>query len=560
MKDQRTNLQGVSTFNWDTTYTTSFKVINEGIKHNSIAPTNFDYKEKVQLLSKNFACNLFGDSSTKMRDLFSSISDNAEVLISGKWKGWNLYLKGNGSTIYLNLDIDNGSIELTPLGKGDLSGGNIVAEVSLNIIENKDSQTKCIVMGDNPEIKVSIYQYTFPKIGKGSFWDLLINGIFSHYLNTEGVISQFKHVFATVTINDKATGDFKWLEPSDLSYAVFSPDSGATEDNSLFSMLCMTDNAKAPLNIQKSIDSQVFQGINKDANAVLCISPQKFSEHILIKTSKELFKGSSDSDFKYSTDGMEIYNVQELVMKNVEVNNGVLKDLKISAGNYTIRIMNDHLETIITNATYHESLYDVYINFNQKLRFETKQMPDNSFIFIPMKGDYYNATTHVEVEPTKTAEIMQWVGIAIDIISALTLIGGGAIKGLAKITSSSTRIAAEAETSSIVAETAVVAETAERLVQGTTKGISIANSLMIGSTVCGVIGLGLSLPSVIAEAIAKEDFSKIPTLNNFSSYLLSNLQWTGVKNTELKGARLNDAFLLDFYVNVGDDPKSPTDK
>lgn len=71
---------------------------------------------------------------------------------------------------------------------------------------------------------------------------------------------------------------------------MFAPDSGATEDNSLYSMLCITDNNVAPLDIQKSVDSEVFKGKTEDANAVLCISPQKFCEHALIEASRALLE------------------------------------------------------------------------------------------------------------------------------------------------------------------------------------------------------------------------------------------------------------------------------
>lgn len=537
MKDKNINVNGVSTFNWDTTYTTSYKVINESIRKFSTSPTEFDSRKKPELLT--------------------NLTDSPEVnlYVSGKWDQWSLYcLQGNGNSVFLKLPVKSGTIEMEidinnkpEKIKGDLSDGYLIIETQLNIIRTSD--TKSIVLGEKSEMKVSVSEHNFPHIEKNSTLDICVDGIFNNYLNTEDVISQFKHVFATVSINDKATGDFAWLEPSDLSYAVFTPGDTGTEDNSIFSMLCMTDNKTAPESIQKSIDAEVFNGKNKEANAVLCISPQRFCEHILIETSKNLIQGSKNSDFEYSTDGMEIHNINDIVIKNVEVNDGKIKDLKISSGNYTIRVMNDYLEIFITDASYHEDLYNVYINFNQKLRFTTEQK-NNIYYFLPVEGDYYNANIHVEVEPTKTGEIIQWVGVAFDIASALTLLTGAGLKAIAKITSTSTRAAVAAETSSIAATTATVVDAAANLAKGTTKGLSISNALMAGSTICGVLGLGLSLPTVIATAIAKKDFSNIPTLNEFSKKLLSNIKWTGVQDTELKGARLNNAFLMDFKVNV----------
>lgn len=539
------NLQGVSTFRWDTTYTTTYKIINESIRKYSTSPTAFSNHEKPVTLKRAFANGRFLKYPV-MHNLFSAVSENASVFLEGEWKQWSLELLGNGNVIFMRLPVKSGNIELPGFGKGTLSDGYIVADIRLQII---GTDTKSIILGSKPIMEVSIHEHNFPHIEKGSVMDMLIDGTFKEYLNSEDVITQFKQVFATASINDKATGDFAWLTPSDLSYAVFAPDYKATENNCLYSMLCMTDNDKAPLDIQKSVDSEVFNGKTEGTNAVLCISPQKFSEHVLIEASKNLILGSQESDYAYSTDGMEIHNIHEIIMKNVEINDGKKVDLKIAVGNYTIRIMNDHLETFITNATFHASLYDAYITFNQKIRFETQKSGDNT-IFIPKEGDYYNAVTHVEIEPTELAEILQWVGVGIDILSAILCVAGGVVAKMAKVTTTSTKVAVEAETVAIAAEAAVVSDVAAAISQGTTKGVSIANALLIGGSVGTAIGLGFSLTSTIATAIAKKDYSKIPTLESFAVNLLSKLKWTGVKDAELLGARLNDAFLLDYKVKV----------
>lgn len=39
-------LQGVSTFRWDTTYTTTYRMINESIRKYSSSPTKFNNHDK----------------------------------------------------------------------------------------------------------------------------------------------------------------------------------------------------------------------------------------------------------------------------------------------------------------------------------------------------------------------------------------------------------------------------------------------------------------------------------------------------------------------------------
>lgn len=542
-------LQGVSTFRWDTTYTTTYKMMNESIRKYSSSPTEFSNHNKPVSVRKALETGKLLDYQS-VHKLLSSVSAQAAVFLDGTWDQWTLELMGNGNLIFMRLPIKTGTIEMPGIETGDLSGGYVVAQIKLQVIHT-GSNEKSVVAGEEktPEMEVGIYKCYFPKVEEGSYSDLLAEGTFKDYLNSEDVIEQFKYVFSTASINDKATGDFAWLTPSDLSYAVFAPDNGATEDNSLYSMLCMTDNSAVPSDIQKSVDSEVFKGITKEANAVLCISPQKFCEHVLIEASRSLIIDTLESDYAYSTDGMEVHNVNEIIMKNVEINDGKMVDLKIAPGNYCIRIMNDHLETSITDATYHENLYDVYISMNQKIGFETKKNGEDT-IFIPIEGDYYNAVTHVEVEPTELGEILQWVGVAIELLSALLCVGGHVISKFAKVGTTATRATAEAATAGVVAEETAVAGTAAGIASRTIKGLSIADALYIGGAVGGVIGLGLSITSAIAIAIANGKYEEIPTLENFSKNLLSQLKWTGIKEAELMGARLNDAFLLDFKTIV----------
>ncbi|WP_373146790.1 TULIP family P47-like protein [Bacteroides xylanisolvens] len=542
-------VQGVSTFRWDTTYTTTYKMMNESIRKYSSSPTEFSNHDKPVSISKALETGKLLNYQS-VHKLLSSVSAQATVFLDGTWDQWTLELMGNGNLIFMRLPIKTGTIEMPGFETGDLSGGYVVAQIKLQVIHT-GSDEKSVVLGEEktPEMEVSIYKCCFPNVEEGSYSDLLAEGTFKDYLNSEDVIEQFKYVFSTASINDKATGDFAWLTPSDLSYAVFAPDSGATEENSLYSMLCMTDNNVAPPDIQKSVDSEVFKGITEEANAVLCISPQKFCEHVLIDASRGFIMDTLVSDYAYSTDGTEVYNVNDITMKNVVVDDGKKVDLQIKAGNYRIRIMNDHLETFITDATYHEDLYNVYITFNQNIGFETQKNGEDT-IFIPKEGDYYDAVSHVSVEPTEMGETLQWVGIAFDILCGLLTIAGATLAIVARVGTTTTRVTVEAATASIAAETVAVEAAADGIATGVTAGVSITNKLFIGAGVCILLGVAFELAPKMAIALAYEKYDEIPTLENFSKNLLSQLKWTGIKEAELMGARLNDAFLLDFKTIV----------
>ena len=543
------NLQGVSTFRWDTTYTTTYRMMNESIRKYSSSPTEFSNHDKPVTVRKALETGKLLNYQS-VHNLLSSVSAKAVVFLDGTWGQWTLELMGNGNLIFMRLPIKTGTIELPGIETGDLSEGYVVAQIKLQVIHT-GSNEKSVVLGEEKtqEMEVSIYKCEFQNIDDESYSHLVVEGAFKDYLNSEDVIEQFKYVFSTASINDKATGDFAWLTPSDLSYAVFAPDSGATEDNCLYSMLCMTENSIVPPDIQKSIDSEVFKGITEDANAVLCISPQKFCQHVLIEASRSLIIDTLESDYAYSTDGTEVHNMNEIIMKNVEINDGKMVDLKIAPGNYCIRIMNDHLETFITDATFHENLYDVYISMNQKIGFETKKNGEDT-IFIPKEGDYYNAVTHVEVEPTELADILQWVNLALQILGGILFLGSAVVSKLAKVGTTATRVTVSAGTGGVAAGTATVGGAASAIASGTVKAISVTNALLVGGSVSCLIGILVGAIPAIAIAIANGKYDEIPTLENFSKNLLSQLKWTGIKEAELMGARLNDAFLLDFKTIV----------
>ncbi len=69
-------LQGVSTFNWDTTYTTTYKIINESIRKYSTSPADFNNHKNPITLKNAFASGRFL-SYPVMHHLFSSVSEKA---------------------------------------------------------------------------------------------------------------------------------------------------------------------------------------------------------------------------------------------------------------------------------------------------------------------------------------------------------------------------------------------------------------------------------------------------------------------------------------------------
>ena len=180
------------------------------------------------------------------------------------------------------------------------------------ILEEKNSEpsrTCSITLEDNTEFSVVIRKVYFPNLSPTSLFGYMIQGIFSNYLNSNSVLDQFRYVFSTVDVNDKAGGDFAWLKPSAVGYAVAVPEIHPSEKNSLFGTLCMTEGAAIPPHVQSSIDLTVLLGGSQGANAFLSISRVKFCQKILIVAARRIFQCPDDSYFAYSSDGSEIHIV-----------------------------------------------------------------------------------------------------------------------------------------------------------------------------------------------------------------------------------------------------------
>jgi len=550
---ERPPVNGASTFGWDTTFTASYEIVNKEIREKSTYPATFDNTtDAYELLNY-----LSGANTESYYQLFkASLGNDESVTLKGSWGQWQLELRGNGNSIYIKLPVKSGTIALGET-EGSLDGGYIIAEVALRF-ESQQTGTKTetgtedrsLVLSDPGSSQVSVVDHSFPGLDAEGILDLLVEGVFKKYLNTDKVLDQFRYVFSTVSVNDKATGDFAWLKPSDTGYAVFVPGSQPTEADSLFSILCMTDNTTAPSYLQQSVDASVFQGRTEDANAVLCVSPQKFCANVLITAATKMITGTTSDDYSYSTDGMELHNVNDIVFKNVKVSDSDTVDLSISTNNFSIRVVNDHLELEMINASYSETMYNAYLTLHQRIEFETKKEGDNKTIFVLKEGDEFKGELNVVVEPSATAQILKWVGVALDILSAVLLIGAGTAKVLAKCATTATSASAtiaNATVSSAEAATATAAAT-EGIAAGAgaSRGMTIATKLLTASSVCTVMGLPLTLVEAIAVEMGNGKFDNVPSLEDFADNFLSEIAWTGIEDTTLLGARLNDALLLDF--------------
>ena len=545
---ERSALEGASTFGWDTSFTTTYEVVNREIREKSTYPATFSNETDAHALLDY----LSGTNIESYYQLLKpTIQKGRSVKLTGSWGQWQLDLRGNGNSIYMKLPVTSGKIALGDM-EGSLDGGYIIAEVTLQYEDRTDEtspQKRLLTLTAAEQSQVCITDHFFPGLDPDGTLELLVEGTFKKYFNTEKVLKQFRYVFSTVNISDRATGDFAWLKPSDTGYAVFVPEKQPTESESMFSILCVTEGKTAPSYIQQSVDASIFHSRTKGTNAVLCISPQNFCKNLLITAATKMMTGTSEDDFTYSSDGLELHNRRQITFKDVEVSKGERVDLSIKANNFSIRLVNDHLELGIINASYSKPLYNAYLTLHQKIAFDTKKV-DNKTVFTLREGEEFNGELSAVVEPSMTSEILKWVGVALDILSAVLIIGSGTVKLLAKCTT--TAASATATISNAVISSGEAAAATTTAVEGiaagagASRGMTVASKLLAASSVCAVIGLPFTLIEAIAVEIGKNKFDNVPSLEDFARNFVSEIAWTGIEKTTLLSARLSDALLMDF--------------
>lgn len=541
----------ITTFGWDTTFTTSYAVMNREIEKESTYPADFDNTANIHEILDYMSGN---NEQSYYQLLKQNFTANSSTKLNGKWDQWKLETEGSGSMVFLRMPVNSGTIEYDG-ETGDLSNGCLIVKVDLSIEDQPaDGESKQALTLKAPKKKAVVQSADFPSLDPESILVDLVRGAFERYLNTEKVLNQFRYVFSTVSVNDKATGDFAWLKPSDTGYAVSVPQSASKEEDCLFSVLCMTGNAKvSPLN-QWAVDNYVLTNTTAGTDAVLCISPQKLCEKILITAATKTIVGSKAEDYEFSADGMQIHNKNKIVFKDVEVANGKKVDLNIEPLKFSLELNHDYLELQLLDVSYNEALYTTYLNLTQTIAFYAEyDKATNKTYFKVRDSDEFKGNLHVTVEPTETAEILKWVGVGIDIAASLLAISGLAVKAVAKCATTATAAAVEVANATVAADEIANATTAAisgiEAGAGASRSIMIANRLLTAATLLTAVGLPFSLVEVIAVSIGKGNFDEVPSLEDFAVNLLSSFTWTGIEKTTLIGARLNGAMLLDFKMN-----------
>ena len=262
----------------------------------------------------------------------------------------------------------------------DLAGATVTADITLAQVPGPGGRT---VLRPDPKgtpnsravvVRSAILQDETPA-------DPPVTTLFDKMLNDD--IGDFTNVFQTVDLADKIDDSdaFDWIKPKTFAYAAADVP-GTSPAETVFAVLNNTTAMQTPGTLAEQVDPSIVADLPAGANAVLAISAERITEHILLPVAKSLVKGGGkDGDFEIAGDGRIVQNTKELAWFDlgagpIDKTTGqaayTLKP-KIPAGGLTVEIDGDRIRVAFTGLTYSMPAafgigsVDVSIGFSQSM-------------------------------------------------------------------------------------------------------------------------------------------------------------------------------------------------
>ncbi|MDX8362982.1 TULIP family P47-like protein [Cytobacillus sp. IB215316] len=327
----------IDLFGWDTTYAISYKNANDAIRNLGSTPAGFDYQ------------------------------DPQLGQINGAWGDWEITTKSDGQNLVLKCPVLNG-LYISGVDKSvtTLDGGWVEIEVKLTFIEQKEQDyfdffsiqgtgrqnNLMIQKSDNPDVPtVSLENAEFNYNSVVS--KALGNQLFLDYFE-KNILTDFKHVFSKFIVGQSAAkGQFLWLKPTSLHYALSSYNESEDEEENLeksvFGVLAMTEDRKPPVT-GHNIDARMIPA--SSASSAFAISDTRFVENWLRAGVLAMNLGSKPEDYKIQDDGLTITNKNEMHWTSFKDVNGKIYDAKIPAESFTMTLDNSEIKVEFTDLNF----------------------------------------------------------------------------------------------------------------------------------------------------------------------------------------------------------------
>lgn len=275
------------TFGWDTAFAIRATDVNAAIKRRGSSPVSFA-----------------ADTSDP--------GTQRAVHVEGDFADWQITLGGSGRLIHMSTPVTSLIASGTSSDGKPLSftfgSGTFEIQVELEYVPHTDppagsgtfhqlmvksrpvaaEQVVTVLGGDGFEVSTDPAHVSFDLVADD------VKAAMQVWFNDN--LGDFEHVFATVNLNRTADeGQFAWLLPTYTSYAYID---GATLDDSILGILCMTDGRSAD-----GLDQEISpNAIPAGSRAGFLIAPERFIVEMLWPSMPHVYEGVEQSDFAPRTD------------------------------------------------------------------------------------------------------------------------------------------------------------------------------------------------------------------------------------------------------------------
>jgi hypothetical protein len=521
----------ISTNNWDTVFGITFKDANAAIIAKGSSPASFT-----------------GQHTT--------MAGTIDVTASfGPWQ----MSGGSDSLLQMTLPLLSGSVS----GAGNPAtafAGSAVIQVSLTYIPQPDAPTRDLKLNTGTGVSViSVNLVSGPDDAVPA-----IKGALQGWLGAN--LQEFNHVFAAVDLNDQAdTGDWAWLQPTHLGYAIYTEGFSAVDDYR-FGVLAMTEH-RTGRRLSSEIDPLV---IPATADAGFLIAADRVMQEIFLPNIEILFKKASVADFDTRDDGATIYNSTTLGLPDFTLSDGTnVTDAAVDSGGFSLAIGKGSVVVSFTGMSFtYKPGYTVTVDYRSVNAMATDS---DGHLQLAQTG---NPTVAVQVSESSDQTWKEiWEGIGIAVASAVigAALGAGVEAGLAARAANAAvaeGVAAaaaegtemvtfnlktvgqvvteqEAQQAEIAALRSAVAALEHPEAAATFVGFFRASAFKllgaaIGAAVGGAVG---SIPAILT-GYAEQDKNNMPTLDGFAAKAIGNTAWSSSSDYSLSSAVLNGALQL----------------
>ncbi|HEY3365327.1 MAG TPA: TULIP family P47-like protein [Symbiobacteriaceae bacterium] len=574
----------IDLFGWDTSYAISYTKANEAIKALKSTPPDFSH------LDQRGGQTVAG--------------------VTGKWSDWQFTTNGDGQNLTMICPITSGTYTTTtePGLSFDLANAWVEVEIKLNYLEQKTAtyqdptakpgtgtqqNLKARTQSKDPTDPVATIMassFNFTQAGDPDIAKAICESLFKAYFAQN--LDAFNHVFSIMVINDKAdVGDFQWLKPTDLSYAVSSTNS---MDTSVFGVLAMTEGRPIKL-ATHSIDPRLLTVAN--GHSAFAITPTLFVQKWIMPGLLSMRLGSSANDFVLTSDGLFYENKDSIQWGTFTDNDNNPVPAYVDTGKFRVGLVGNLIRVEFTDLYWEiKSGITAHVNYTEYYSLSLATGTDK-------KGKpYVNVLTAKQdgkpslIVSTSMANWKKWENLGFEIgMAILGAVVGGLIGGAADAAATGATEAAEAGEQAAVDSGSemvsmdlsdtlldVMDESSESLSQASEDGLSDASDdiseasemeeagessetiaskfinkvqsfgknlwaakwKLLGGMIGGAVGAAIGEIPNILDAISEENFSDVPSLDQFAATCVGAVQWPNASGFTLTSAALSGALIL----------------